>query len=213
MSNINLYQGESFTIGFRFDNAYTIGNLESLSVHIFGQTFIPVATNVPQLWRLELSSNFTESLTSGFYPLELTIDDIVLGVKRISALRIFVKDFATNIVNTSINLGYNLIIDLNVDPPNVVNTTFLTLVKGDKGDTGEAGTGVAMFGETPIGLINNANATFSTLLPFRAGTLVVRLNGLVQALLGDYNILGSQTFSFYGSPEIGDFITVDYLRL
>jgi len=57
--------------------------------------------------------------------------------------------------------------------------------------------------------VNGSTATFTTPSAYRAGTLVVRWNGQVQAL-GDVTEASSTTFTLALTPDSGDAIEVAY---
>ena len=62
------------------------------------------------------------------------------------------------------------------------------------------------------GTIDNSNATFTTAFSFIPETVVVRVNGLSQRRIIDFNTSGTNTILFTESPLIGDSLQVDYLR-
>lgn len=69
-------------------------------------------------------------------------------------------------------------------------------------------------GEVPTGAVNGSNVTFSTALPFAAGTTRLHLNGLrlVPGVGADYTEgPGSQTLTLGSAPRAGDHLLVDYL--
>lgn len=71
---------------------------------------------------------------------------------------------------------------------------------------------VTIWNEVPAGLINGINATFTTAFNFQAGKLAVRLNGLQQKIVGDYQTIGTNTIQFNVSPLAGEVIEIDYLK-
>mgnify|MGYP003452409573 CR=1 FL=1 len=87
-----------------------------------------------------------------------------------------------------------------------VNTQIITRVEAIVIENG----GVSVIGETPSGLINGANTTFTTEFNFLPASLQITLNGLAQKSGLDYYTVGNQTIIFYESLEIGDIILVDY---
>lgn len=66
--------------------------------------------------------------------------------------------------------------------------------------------------ETPAGVVNGSNATFTTAFAFVPGQVSVRINGLSQRPLIDFTTTGTQTILFTESPLVGDSLQVDYLR-
>lgn len=69
-----------------------------------------------------------------------------------------------------------------------------------------------IFNETPSGLINGANATFTTQYKFVPGKIDVYVNGLKQKIVQDFNTTGNNTIILTFSPASGETITVDYQR-
>jgi hypothetical protein len=65
-------------------------------------------------------------------------------------------------------------------------------------------------GETPNGVINNSNATFTTLNNFVPESVEVIVNGAVQTNGVDYYTTGLNTINLNISPVIGDIIRVNY---
>jgi hypothetical protein len=69
-----------------------------------------------------------------------------------------------------------------------------------------------VWGETPAGIINGVNRTFSSANPFSANLLAVYLNGLRQRRVDDYVELSSTTFQFVNAPLSGDSLSIDYIQ-
>lgn len=88
--------------------------------------------------------------------------------------------------------------------------------KGDQGDPGTGGGGDLsdfLFGEVPIGVIDGSNATFTTPFDFVAGKVEVFLNGLLQKLVTHYQTIGTNQIQFNDSPQIGDQILINQIKL
>ena len=68
--------------------------------------------------------------------------------------------------------------------------------------------------ETPVGLINGANAFFESEFPYFPESLKVYVNGIriSEGVTEDYIITGNTTFTLNESPVIGDIILIDYSR-
>lgn len=64
--------------------------------------------------------------------------------------------------------------------------------------------------ETPNGLINGSNATFTTLGEFIPGKINVFCNGIKLKSPDDYVTVGTQTINLTFSPSTGEKITVNY---
>lgn len=69
-----------------------------------------------------------------------------------------------------------------------------------------------VFNESPSGLINGINATFSTANQFIPESLTIEVNGLRQKLVNDYTVSGGLNINFLISPQIGDSILVNYIK-
>jgi hypothetical protein len=65
-------------------------------------------------------------------------------------------------------------------------------------------------GETPVGIINNSNAIFTTLNNFQPESVELIVNGTIQTYGVDYYTTGSNTININISPVIGDIIRVNY---
>lgn len=205
MQSFDLTQGDSYTIGIRFDTRYDIADLQELKVYCFGLSFTPVVTADPRVYRIEIESDTTLAIPQGFYPLEVSVDDINIGVKKVQAAVALVKKSLSTYNNNSINIGYNLMIDLMVNYQVNVSTLLVNLVKGDKGDPGGAPT----LNQPVVGVINGSNATFTSTVAFDPDTLVVYLNGLRIYVVNDYITTGTNTIIFNVAPLIGDMISID----
>jgi len=93
-------------------------------------------------------------------------------------------------------------------------TVNVSNMKGDVGPAGPPGNiSDFVFDEIPSGTINGSNATFTSAYPFDSTTITIFLNGLNQLKLNDFNTSGTQTIIFYTSPQVGDTITINYLKL
>lgn len=83
---------------------------------------------------------------------------------------------------------------------------------GPQGPAGAGGTGSIEIGETPSGTIDGSNATFTTTAAFVPGQVRVFINGIAQRAGTDFTTSGTQTILLTSSPQVGDFIQVDYER-
>ena len=75
---------------------------------------------------------------------------------------------------------------------------------------GGGGGTVQVWNETPAGVINGINLSFSTFNPFRSSSLALYLNGLRQRPTGDYIVTGANVFQMVLPPLVGDTLSVDY---
>lgn len=67
--------------------------------------------------------------------------------------------------------------------------------------------------EIPIGVIDNSNATFTSINSFIPGSLELYLNGLKQLPTQEYITIGTNTISILTSPQITDTITINYIKI
>jgi hypothetical protein len=65
----------------------------------------------------------------------------------------------------------------------------------------------------PTGDIDNSNADFYTADDFQIPTLEVYLNGCKQFVTKDFTTIGTTQIRMTISPEVGDFLTVNYIKL
>jgi|SRR5581483_3496606 len=82
---------------------------------------------------------------------------------------------------------------------------------GPQGPAGPPGTGTQVYDETPAGLINGINQTFTTTHAFQTGSTRVYLNGLREHLGVGYTETSSTTIHFSNPPQTVDNVTIDYL--
>ena len=87
------------------------------------------------------------------------------------------------------------------------HAVILAATPGPPGPPGPAGTGFPVVGETPAGVINGSNATFTTSQPFQSGTTAVYLNGLREDF---YSESGNSTVILGAPPTVGDKLRIDY---
>ena len=92
-------------------------------------------------------------------------------------------------------------IDITANPQDIIVKVGATL---------STSTGSFVIGETPNGLINGSNATFTTLQNFVPETVQVFINGVSQTNGVDYTTFGSTTINLNVSPVSGDYIRVNY---
>ena len=138
-TTFNFRQGDSYAIGIRLDADYNVLGLQEIKVSLFGDTFTPASTTDPRVFRISISSSKSATLSSGYYPLELFLDDVNFGIKK-TVLAIAYVTPSISESNASINTGYDLILDVKIiSTPIEIVATVVTLVKGDKGDQGIQG--------------------------------------------------------------------------
>ena len=207
MQSFDLIQGDSYTLGIKFDTAYDIDNLQGLKVNCFGLVFVPVVTSNPRIFRVEIASEITITVLPDFYPLEIFVDDGQIGIKKIQAGIVLVKKSLSSHSNNSINIGYNLIINLKVNYQATTDILLATLIKGDKGESGSSG--VANVNLSVVGIKDDSNATFISTVLFNPDLLVIYLNGQRLHVVNDYITTGTNIIIFNVSPSINDIISID----
>lgn len=70
-----------------------------------------------------------------------------------------------------------------------------------------------IYQEIPNGLLNGINPTFTTANDFVAGTLEVFLNGSLQRIINDYQVIGNNTIVLNFSPFTNENILINYIKL
>lgn len=71
--------------------------------------------------------------------------------------------------------------------------------------------GKFVFGETPTGSVNGANATFTSQFNFVPESVVVLVNGLEQRRVTDFNTSGTQTIILSDAPLTGESVRINYI--
>jgi hypothetical protein len=80
------------------------------------------------------------------------------------------------------------------------------------GVSGPPGTFLAVVGESPGGVLDGSNATFTSLQPFIPLSVEVLLNGVAQTRVQDFNTTGFTTITLTESPRVDDVLRINYLR-
>lgn len=63
------------------------------------------------------------------------------------------------------------------------------------------------------GVINGSNASFTTTYDFRITSVIVYINGIKQKKPDFYNTIGTNIITFADSPEVGDLLEINYVKL
>lgn len=92
---------------------------------------------------------------------------------------------------------------VDVEPGTPGETVALVIVSGSPGATG-----AGITGDTPSGVQDGVNTTFSTTYSFIPGSTAVYLNGLRERF---YHESGSSAIVFDDPPQSADTLTIDYL--
>jgi hypothetical protein len=69
-----------------------------------------------------------------------------------------------------------------------------------------------VYNETPAGVRNNSNATFTTLFHFVPESVQLHVNGLLQKPVQDYQTTGTNTLLLTESPGPTETILISYLK-
>lgn len=77
---------------------------------------------------------------------------------------------------------------------------------------GGAGSGSLVVGETPLGLVNNSNATYTTAFAFVPESVELFINGIRQKRILDFTTSGTTTVLITDSPLTGDLLQINYER-
>lgn len=85
---------------------------------------------------------------------------------------------------------------------------YTTVISGGGG----GGVGVA-FQQVLSGTINGSNATYTTPSSFVFGNIQVFVNGIAQRFTTDFTTSGSTTVIFAEAPEVGDYLSANYVLL
>lgn len=104
----------------------------------------------------------------------------------------------------------NINIDVLPSTGDVDITTIPQYITVQVGATVTTGAGSFVIGETPSGLVNGSNATYTTDHAFVPETMQVFINGVSQTSGVDYTTIGTNTIIMNVSPIVGDYIRVNY---
>lgn len=70
-----------------------------------------------------------------------------------------------------------------------------------------------IFNETPAGLINGSNATFTSQSNFVPESVVVMVNGINQRRVTDFNTSGNNSIILADSPGVGESVRINYITV
>jgi len=74
------------------------------------------------------------------------------------------------------------------------------------------GGGSQVVGETPSGIVNNSNATFTTAFAFVPASVELFINGVRQKRILDFTTTGTTTVLTTDSPLTGELLQLNYER-
>lgn len=80
-------------------------------------------------------------------------------------------------------------------------------------NSGNADLSSLVFNETPTGLVNGVNASYQSLYGFKPESLVVKSNGLTLKPIDEYTTTGNNEIQLTFSPQIGEVILIDYIKI
>lgn len=95
----------------------------------------------------------------------------------------------------------------------IVRNYKIVVRQGSGGGTGGLFSDDIVMGEIPTGLINGANATFTSLSQFIPEKIIVERNGITQRKNTDYTTTGNNTINLTFSPDTGESILINYIKL
>lgn len=67
--------------------------------------------------------------------------------------------------------------------------------------------------DVPINIINGINNVFNTSFNFIPESVEVFLNGIKQKIITDYQIINNNTITLNTSPNVGENILINYIKL
>lgn len=69
-----------------------------------------------------------------------------------------------------------------------------------------------VYNETPSGMVNGINATFTSENNFVPGKVEVYVNGVLQKIIEDYQTIGNNTITLTNAPFYGENISLNYIK-
>ena len=124
------YKGESTTFGFVLPDSYDLANMQDVKIYIGSKVYSHVMDNVRTV-KAKLTSEDTQAL-QGRNSVIFHIDDAVFGIRKILVGEFQVDNIADNFRDESINLGYDVLVMLQVDVDTIeVDSVLYNVAKGD----------------------------------------------------------------------------------
>lgn len=134
---MELYRGDSFTLGIKFNDEYNIERIQELELNI-GSILCgklsddSIAKDANGVFVCKIPSEETMSFYGGKYKVTLHVQDEVLGVKKQEIGKIDVKSSNNKTNNESINTLYDVLFVVAINETQVtVEHTFRDIIKGD----------------------------------------------------------------------------------
>ena len=70
-----------------------------------------------------------------------------------------------------------------------------------------------IYNEVPIGLINGVNSIFTSVNNFIPEKIEIYLNGFLQKIINDYQTIGTNTIQLNFSPNVGETLLINYIKI
>lgn len=98
-------------------------------------------------------------------------------------------------------------------PSGGITGQILTKIDDTDYNTEWSNTQLPIINEVPNGLVNGSNATFTTNFNFVSGSVQFFLNGSLQKIIDDYQVIGNDTILLNISPMSGENLLINYIKL
>lgn len=124
MAQISFIKGKSVTLTLVLNNEYDPTNIEDIVVKLRKEVVAQLTTNTllttsnPRVFRVALSSEFTNSLNS-ISKLQISLDDTSLGVFQFELIDVY-ANASLGFSNTSVNNGSDFTLNLTINPESTV---------------------------------------------------------------------------------------------
>lgn len=132
-----MYRGESFTLGLLFSGSYDTSRIEELQLS-FGTKLLgsltqgTITLEEGGIYRCELSSEDTLTLSTGLLPITLHVEDQTRGVIKKPIGSLSTLSSLNKTATQDINQGYNQVITLTLEESQIEETSFMgEFIKGD----------------------------------------------------------------------------------
>lgn len=138
---LDLYSGDSYGIGIKFDSAYTVSNMSDLKVYLgrkkIGELGDGVAATANDfIFECTLTSAFTMANVGQDNLILMVVDD-VLGTKKLIPARMRISRSGDRATDLATPEGYDAIVTVDVTVSTAeITYDWITLIKGDAGTPG-----------------------------------------------------------------------------
>jgi hypothetical protein len=127
-------------------------------------------------------------------------------------INIIVEEFNENVNITISEIGIQGPPGIGI-PSGGTTGQILTKVDNTNYNTQWSNAQLPIINEVPNGLINGSNVTFTTDFNFTSGTVQLFLNGTLQKIIDDYQVIGNDTILLNTSPIAGENLLINYIKL